>query len=173
MLGPPLSPLLGLAAMLLAGPLLAPTAPVFVVEDADAERVLLCRPLGAGQAPRLALVYTHSMYGGDVVEEFVPTVDRRLRREVATTANAAAAEYYASDGGVRRDGDRFLIEAPLADYPELVVRVGRTGGHRLVVGDETVDLVALAGDRRPVRLVLRSVGPVARLTDDTCQRTNR
>jgi len=108
-----------------------------------------------------------------VVDEFAATADGRFRREVPTTANAAAAEYYAFDGAVRRDGDRFLVDVPPAAYPELVVRADRIGRHRLVVGDETVDLVALAGDRRPVRLRLRPTGPIDRLTGNACPGTTR
>lgn len=171
MLTPPLAAPLGLAALLLAGPLLSPAAQTIVVADLTAGRVLLCRPLPHGDRTRLALAYTHSMYGGDVIEEFVPTADARLRRLATTTENEAAAEYYAFDAPVLRDGDRFRVDVPPADYPELVVRADRIGNHRLLVGDDSLDLVAVGGDRHQIRLSVRPGGLLARLTGGACRGT--
>lgn len=169
---PPLAAPLALTALLLAGPVLSPAAPVLVVADATAGRILLCRPLPVGEQRRVVLAYTHSMYGGDVIEEFVPTADARLRRVATTTANEAAAEYYAFNAPVVRDGDRFRVDVPPADYPELVVRADRIGNHRLTVGDDTLDLVAAGGDRHQIRLSPRPGGLLARLAGDACRGTS-
>ena len=112
------------------------------------DRVVVCRPFpGEG----VTLVYTHSMYGGDVRERFVPS-DRSLRRIEMTTANPAAAEYYASTVSVTEIDGRYRVDVPPADYDEIVVRVDDVGRHRLIVGDETVDLLAMTGQAHRVRL---------------------
>ena len=109
---------------------------------------LICQPFpGEG----VTLVYTHSMYGGDVHERFVPS-GRSLRRVEMTTANPAAAEYYASTVSVTEVDGRYRVDVPPADYDEIVVRVADIGHHRLIVGDETFDLLALTGQAHRVRL---------------------
>ncbi len=114
------------------------------------DRVVLCLPFpGEG----VTLVYTHSMYGGDVREQFVPA-GRSLRRVDMTTANPAAAEYYASTVSVTEVNGRYRVDAPPADYDEVVVRVDDVGHHRLIVGDETFDLLARTGQAHRVRLDL-------------------
>jgi hypothetical protein len=116
------------------------------------DRVVLCEPL---PADGVTLVYTHSMYGGDVRERFV-AAGRSLRRVEMTTANPAAADYYASTVSVTEVDGRFRVDTPPADYEEIVVRVDNVGHHRLIVGDETFDLLALTGQAHRVRLdVLR------------------
>ena len=148
-------------ALLLAGPAVTATSPAIRATDAATGRVILCRPFpGTGEA---TLVFTHSMYGGAVAETFAPTRDSRLRRVAITTANAAAAEYYAYDGAVTAVGDRYRVDAPAAAFAEIAVRVDRVGGHRLRVGGDAFDLVALAGDRRRVVLDVAGVGIVDRL----------
>jgi hypothetical protein len=112
------------------------------------DRVVVCLPFpGEG----VTLVYTHSMYGGDVRERIVPA-GRSLRRVDMTTANPAAAEYYASTVSVTEVNGRYRVDAPPADFEEIVVRVDDVGHHRLIVGDETFDLLALTGQAHRVRL---------------------
>ena len=138
--------------------------PMFLATDSDTGAVVLCRPVGE----KVTLAYTHSMYGGEVREEFVGGRDGRLRRLAMTTANAAAAEYYAYDVGVERDGDRFRVDVPIQAFPEVAVRVDDVGAHRLLVDDVSIDLVAATGNGH--RLVF-SVGPVpfvARLPPGGC-----
>src|SRR5688500_16015508 len=101
-----------LLVSLVAGSLLTPAAPAFVAADAEPGAILFCRAMPGGE--RVALVFTHSMYGGDVREEYAAGRDGRIRRVEMTTANAAAAEYYAYDGAVTRVGERFRVEAPPA-----------------------------------------------------------
>ena len=120
------------------------------------DRVVVCRPF---PDDGVTLVYTHSMYGGDVRERFVPT-GRSLRRVEMTTANPAAAEYYASTVSVTEVEGRYRVDAPPATYDEIVVRVNDVGHHLLVVGDETFDLLALTGQAHRVRLdVVRTGWP--------------
>jgi len=156
----------GALAVLLAGGLLAPTAPGIAVTDAASGNILLCRPLPP--PARAALVFTHSIYGGDVVEEFVAPDRHTLRRVAMTTASAAAAEYYAPNGNVLPAGDRFLVDVPDLDLSELAVRVDRIGAHRVRLADTTLDLVAAAGDRRRVWLRPATTTIAARLFGAGC-----
>ena len=153
-------------ALLAFGLFLTPAAPAVTATDATAGRVVLCRPLA--NADRVGLAFTHSMYGGDVTEEFVATEEHRLRRVSLTTANAAAAEYYAYTANVIRDGGRFRVDVPAEEFDEIVVRVSRPGGHRLLLGHDQVDLLAVAGDGHRVRLGIRSGRLAVRLLGDRC-----
>ena len=161
-----LPPIAASLTLLGAGALLAPSSPVLVVADATAGRVVLCRPLAS--SAHLALAFDHSMYGGDVVEEYVLTGENRLHRTAMTTANAAAAEYYADTAGVVPDGDRFRVDVPPAELPELVVRVDRIGAHRLRIEGEIIDLLTTTGERHQVRLALRPAIVAERLVGARC-----
>lgn len=152
--------------LLLAGALAAGSPPTVVATDLETGRTLLCRPLPGGA--RLTLAFTHSMYGGDVREAFVPTADGRLRRVALSTANAAAADYYAYTAGVVREGDRFRVDVPAAEYDEVVVRVDRIGDHRLLLGGDVIALVEAAGDGHRVALRARSMSSLARLAGRGC-----
>lgn len=136
---------------------------VLVGAEAESGRIVFCRPLPASG---FTLAFDHSMYGGEVRERFVAVAGRAIVRRVeTTTANEAAAEYYAYDAPVVADGARFRVEVPPLDLPELVVRVDRVGGHRLLIGAERLELLPLVGERRPLRLTIEGVegdGPAVR-----------
>jgi len=138
------------SAVAARGRVAAETDFVLVGSDAETGRAAFCRRFPAGG---FALAFDHSMYGGEVRERFV-AAGGSLRRIETTTANLAAAEYYAYDGAVVRQGERFRVEAPTLDLPAVVVRVDRVGRHRLLIGGERLDLLPLVGDRRPLRLAL-------------------
>ena len=142
-----------LLLLLALAPLPASSGLAFVATDLTADRPVLCRPVRAGD--RIVLAFTHSMYGGDVREAYVAMGDGRLRRVAVTTANAAAAEYYADTAGVTREGDRFRLEVPDVSFARIVVRADRIGDHRLAVGAETVNLAASTGNTRQVQLALK------------------
>ncbi len=110
--------------------------------------VIACRPF---PSDGVTLIYTHSMFGGDVRETFVASGEM-LRRVEFTTANGAAADYYAFTASVSRVGDRFLVDVPPAEYAEIVVRIDDVGRHRLVIGEETIDLLEASGQAHRVRL---------------------
>lgn len=114
----------------------------------DGDHVVICAPFPAGG---VTLIYTHSMYGGDVRERFV-AADRSLRRVEMTTANPAAAEYYAFTATVTQVGPRYRVDVPPESFPSLIVRVDNVGHHRLVVGDRAYDLLVLTGQAHRVRL---------------------
>lgn len=136
--------MIAVAALLPA--LLAPT-PMLRAADVTGGRVVLCRP---ATAP-LVLAYTHSMFGGEVRETFV-AADGGLRRVEMTTANAAAAEYYAYNRDVEEIGGRFRVVAPDVEFGEIVVRVDAVGDHRLIADETAVDLLKEAGDGHRVKL---------------------
>ncbi|HUG61040.1 MAG TPA: hypothetical protein VMP03_04305 [Methylomirabilota bacterium] len=154
------------AALLLAGAVFIPAAPVFLATNAETGATIFCRPLPGDE--RVALVFTHSMYGGDVREVYAAGDDGRLRRVEMTTANAAAAEYYAYDGAVSRVGDRYRVEVPPASFDEIVVRVDRIGAQRLVWDGGDFDLLTAAGEGAPVRLTVERRSLVDRIFGVDC-----
>jgi len=159
-----LAKLIALVALLGMAPAGAIPSTTFVATDLDTGAVVFCRPASEG----VVLAYTHSMYGGDVREEYAATGDGRLRRLRMTTANAAAAEYYAYDAPVVPDGERYRVVVPPQEFTEIVVRVDRLGAHRLLAGERAVDLVAEAGDGHRVALGVRSIPAVARIVAGRC-----
>jgi hypothetical protein len=156
--------MLALFAVLAVAPSAAIPVPVLVAADLEAGTVVHCRPAHG----EVTLAYTHSMYGGEVRERFGASQDGRVWRLEMTTANAAAAEYYAYDARVERDGDRYRVDVPEQAFPEVVVRVDRIGDHRLLLGEQTVDLVAAVGEGRPVALRVQSVSLLDRLLPGGC-----
>lgn len=141
-----------LLVLLAGGPLLGSSGLAFVATDLTADEVILCQRVRAGEP--IVLAFTHSMYGGDVREEYVASADARLRRTAVTTANLAAAEYYAYTARVLREGDRYRLDVPEVSFGQIVVRADRVGDHRLDVGAASVDLVSRAGAGHQVRLAV-------------------
>lgn len=122
-------------AAALAGLALAPVTLVRVVTGEG--EVLACRRVAPGDPVTLA--FTHSMYGGEVRETW--RVDgARLARAGIETDNAAAAEYYATDGAVARTQRGFAVIAPPLAVARLPVRIDAIGDHRLRVGGEEIAL---------------------------------
>lgn len=153
-------------ALLAALPFLAAPTLALVATDGDDGRVILCQPVREGD--RFVLSYTHSMYGGEVREEYAATGDGQLRRLSMTTANAAAADYYAYTATVVREGERFRVEVPPASFRELVVRVDRVGQPRLAIGGDTLSLFAAMGDDHRVRLAIERSAVWQRLLGGAC-----
>lgn len=143
---------IALVALLLSGAL----GPSVAVVDDTRGQPLLCRPLGKGE--RFVLVYTNSMYGGDVRETYEVTSDGRLRRVAMHTAHPGAADYYAFTADVTREGDLYRIELPDAEFPEIAVRVDQVGAPRLHFVDGELDLLAATGDQHRIILSGRATG---------------
>jgi hypothetical protein len=106
----------------------------------------------------VTLTFTHSMYGGDVSETYAATLDGTLARRRIVTGNAAAAEYYATDGRVARADAGYEVIAPPFATRELVIRVDARGDHRLSIGGETTMLAALLDAPTQVRIALAEGG---------------
>lgn len=130
--------------------------PSMLVVDETGDRILSCRALGPLE--RVVLVFTNSMYGGDVRETYQVTWQGALRRVAMHTAHPAAADYYAFTADVIRDGDLYRIDVPPAEFSEIAVRVDRVGAPRLIVAEGELDLLTAAGNQHRVLLAGRAAG---------------
>lgn len=122
--------------------------PMPVVEVRAGDGRLLARwPVVDGQV--LTLTFTHSMYGGDVREDY--RVDPRQGLVlVSVTARQAALDYYALPVSTGTGEYRTaVVERPLG---VIRVRADRIGQHRLTYGDYEMSLVEAAGDEVAVWL---------------------
>lgn len=116
--------------VMLAMSLLQPVSWVDAVTD-DGARIV-CARVDAGTP--ITFRFTHSMYGGAVSETYRVRDDGLLERQRMVTENAAAAEYYASDGAVRTVPDGYEVIAPPFATDRLAIRVDARGNHRLTIG---------------------------------------
>lgn len=98
--------------------------------------------------------FTHSMFGGYVRERWLVTPNDTFRRDRFVTENAAAAEYYATDGTSYRADDGYVVPGDALVQSELVIRVDQRGNHYLTVDDETVHLAGLLPQSTQVRIVI-------------------
>jgi hypothetical protein len=152
-----------LIVVVLVGLALTP-GPVVSMTTGPGERIF-CRPVDVGEP--FALVFQHSMYGGEVREEFKVQDDQLLRTGM-TTENAAAAEYYAYDGRVLPDAAGYRVVVAPLPLDELPIVLDRVGQHRLRFADTEVALTE-AGDA-PLRAVLDvgSMPMIARVLKMNC-----
>ncbi len=148
---------LALATMLVLGGALTP-APVVTLR-ADAGGPNICRTVVAGET--FLLVFRHSMYGGEVREEFQVEGSRLLRTGV-TAEKAAAAEYYAYDGRIEPVRDGYRVIVPPATMDEVVIRLDRVGQHRLRFNDEEVALTEPGSESVAATMRVESVPLFAR-----------
>lgn len=86
-----------------------------------------------GETP-ITLRFTHSMFGGAVSETYRVRDDGLLERRRMVTENAAAAEYYATDGAIRAVPDGYEVIAPPFATDRLAIRVDARGNHHLTIG---------------------------------------
>lgn len=145
-----------LAALLMMGAMLAtilihPVAWVQAITDDGTP--LACARVDANTP--ITLAFTHSMYGGFVAEDYRLRADGMLERQRMTTENAAAAEYYATDGQVRADPDGYEVIASPFATDALAIRVDARGDHQLTVGTRTWSLYDLLGASTRVTLETR------------------
>ncbi len=142
---------IGLVAILvMAGLALTPVTLVAVTGERD--RSMVCAR--AVRNSTITLTFTHSMYGGDVIETFQPTGAGTLLRTSILADQAAAAEYYAWDGQVEPIGERFEVVVPDQEFAALPVRVDQIGAHRLTIDGWRVDLATMVDGSEGVRLAL-------------------
>ncbi|MBA2276919.1 MAG: DUF1850 domain-containing protein [Chloroflexia bacterium] len=148
---------LALAAILALGGALTP-APVVTLK-AGTGGPNICRSVAVGET--FLLVFRHSMYGGEVREEF-QAEDGRLVRTGVKTEKAAAAEYYAYDGRVEPAPDGYRVIVPPATMDEVVIRLDRIGQHRLRFNDEELALTEPSSESVAATLRVESVPLFAR-----------
>ncbi|MCL7418313.1 MAG: DUF1850 domain-containing protein [Halalkalicoccus sp.] len=134
-----------LATLAVAGAAATPADRVLVVEDAATGERLIETPVENGTV--VALEYTHSVEKTRVLDAFTVRGDRlvmtRMEFESYGWGLPANAE-------VTRENGTFSFDPDYASE-ELVVKPGRTAGHRLHVGSRTYDLVERS-DARAVRI---------------------
>lgn len=139
-----------LATVVVLGATLSPVRMIAVT--AVGSDPIVCHPIGRDVT--VTLVFTHSMYGGDVRETFTTAPGNGLRRTSIITDNAAAAEYYATDGRIARIDEGYLLLQPEQTFDELVFRIGDVGGHRLVIDGTTIALTNDPDRSRQARLAV-------------------
>jgi hypothetical protein len=140
---------------------LAQPVPVLRVVTADGA-VLTCRAMGRGDTA--TLVFTHSMYGGEVRETWRVDGDA-LARERIVTENAAAAEYYATDGATRRVAGGYEVIAPPLRAEALPFRIDDIGDHRLRLGGDEIALAEMVDGSAGATMSAAQVPLIARLVD--------
>jgi hypothetical protein len=85
------------------------------------------------------------MFGGFVREHYRLRADGEMERQRMVTENAAAAEYYATDGQIQPGDEGYEVLAPPFQADRLVIRVDARGQHRLTIGSVTYPLYDLLG----------------------------
>lgn len=124
---------------------------VLVVEDADTGERLLSTPVENGTTVTLA--YNHSVEGSPVRDVYAVRGDRLVmtRMEFASYGWGFPAQ-----ANVTRENGSFVSRPDDVRLSELYVSPGDVAGHRLLVGDETYDLVALSDGTVRIHLERRS-----------------
>lgn len=142
---------LGAILLLMAPMLLASPAQSLQVRT-DTGALVWCTAVSADDIVQLQ--FTHSMFGGYVREQWQVTPDRELRRVRFVTENAAAAEYYATDGTSYQADDGYVVPGEPLQQPALIVRVNQRGNHYLSVGGTSVHLAGLVSQSTQVRIAV-------------------
>lgn len=124
-----------------------PGGTVLVVSDAETGEKLLVTPVSNGTT--VSLDYTHSVEKTQVIDEY--TV-RGQKLEMTRMVFHSFGAGLPSRADVRQVNGSFVFDPP-GSYEELYVNPGHVAGHKLHIGDETYDLVALS-DAEGVRLSL-------------------
>jgi hypothetical protein len=131
---------------------------VLVVADAETGETYLETPVENGTV--VALEYTHSVEKTRVYEAYTVHDDRlvmsRMEFESFGWGLPSRAE-------VTRENGTFIYDPP-GSYERLTVAPGRIAGHRLHVGDDTYDLVAVS-DARSVTLSIQRRSVLANVLD--------
>lgn len=118
--------------------------------------VIWCSPVKVGDT--LQLQFTHSMFGGFVREDWLVTQSNQLERSRFVTQNAAAAEYYATDGTSYQDDDGFVVPGEPLVESGLTVRANSRGDHVITVNQNYIHLIEVLPESTQVRI---SVEPQA------------
>lgn len=139
-----------LATVLMLGSALSPSQ-MIAVTTTDNESIV-CRSIGRDST--ITLVFTHSMYGGNVRETYAAAPGNRLRRTSIVTDNAASAEYYATDGRITRIDGGYMLLLPERTFDELTFRIDDIGKHRLIVDGDLIALTDGSSRSRQARLAV-------------------
>lgn len=140
------------ALLLIMVPALISSAPQSLQVHTNIGELVWCVPVR--EHDTVQLQFTHSMYGGYVRERWTIAPDNTLLRVRFVTENAAAAEYYATNGTTYRADDGYVVPVEPLWRSELVVRVNSRGNHVLSVDDQTVHLTDLLPQSTQVRITV-------------------
>lgn len=128
----------------------SPTRSLHVSSESGS--LIWCVPVRTNDVVQLQ--FTHSMFGGYVREQWQVAPGNRLQRARFVTENAAAAEYYATDGTSYRDTDGYVVPGESLQENELVIRVNDRGDHRLSIGVHTIHLAEEVPQNTQVRIFI-------------------
>jgi hypothetical protein len=152
----------GLLAAAFLVPLLFMPANSLSVHSDDGS-IDFCRPVRNGSA--LDLVFTNSMFGGDVRESYL--VDGiELRRIAFVTELVASAEYYAWNVAIEETEVGYQVMVPEVSFDSIPVLVDEVGAYRLEVQDEMFDLSGMIDGPVSVTIEVKSGSVASRLFDD-------
>ena len=140
---------LAILTCLLAGVAAAvPGGQALVVEDADTGERLLSVPVEAGTT--VSLEYNHSVEKTRVLDVYEVRANGSL--EMTRMEFESYGWGLPARADVRQENGTFVFD-PEGIYDEIYVTPGDVAGHRLHVGERTVDLVDLVGEES-VRLTV-------------------
>lgn len=145
--------LLAIVLVVMVPALLASTSRSVQVHSSTGELVW-CAPVESGDVVQLQ--FTHSMFGGYVREHWKITPRNQLQRIRFVTENAAAAEYYATDGTSYQADDGFVVPGDPLLESDLIVRVNSRGNHVLTVDDWSVHLAEELPQSTQVRISIEA-----------------
>lgn len=131
---------------------------VLVVEDADTGERLLTAPVENGTTVTLA--YNHSVEGSPVRDVYAVRGDRIVMTRMEF---ASYGWGFPAGANVTRENGSFVSRPDDVRLSELYVSPGDVAGHRLRVGAETYDLVALSNGET-VRIHVERRNTLQRLT---------
>lgn len=129
--------------------LIAPTARSLQVQT-ETGTIVWCATISRSDIVQLQ--FTHSMFGGFVREQWLVTPSNDLERVRFVTENAAAAEYYATDGTSYLADDGYVVPGEPLQQQQLIVRVNTRGNHVLTVGEHRVQLAEELKESTQVRI---------------------
>ncbi|WP_135303576.1 DUF1850 domain-containing protein [Haloarcula amylovorans] len=118
-----------------------PAQRVLVVEDAQTGEAYLTTPVENGTT--VALEYTHSVEKTRVYDGYTVDGDRLVMTRMEFESFGWGLP---SGANVTRENGTFVYDPP-GELTRLTVAPGHVAGHRLHVGNQTYDLVALTDER--------------------------
>jgi hypothetical protein len=125
-----------------------PAQRVLVVEDAETGEQLIVTPVSENTTVNLS--YTHSVEKTPVYDIYQVRGDRLVNTEMRFQSYGWGLP---SREDVHQENGFFVFNPTNRSYDELYVKPGRIASHRLTVGEQTYDLVALS-DARSVRITI-------------------
>ena len=133
----------------------SPAPPALEIRDLDdGGRTAAWLPLAPDGF--FTLAFTHSMYGGSVVETYQVVAEpggaMRLQRSGVRAETGGAAEYYARYGNFREEAGAWVVEAPTLLLVQLPVRVDRTGDPRIQTAGRSLPLLDLVPDGHAIEI---------------------